>query len=109
MPSMGSTITLGLGGLELDWGKNWNVADHGALFQPGDLIPIDYHYVDSDTDAPVVERKLGYSRPLHSVLQRLDLLGHTLDAARDEYDSLWTRSGLDAAASLPFDVFAERL
>ncbi len=41
---MGSMITLGIGNLEVDWGKNWGFRDHRALFQTGDVALVDYHY-----------------------------------------------------------------
>ena len=45
---MGSMIRLSVGRLEIDWGKNFQFADHSQLFQPTDLAQVPYYYVDYD-------------------------------------------------------------
>lgn len=40
---MGSMITLGIGRMELDWGKNNLYKDHSALFQISDVQLIPYY------------------------------------------------------------------
>ena len=75
---MGSIVTLGLGRLEIDWGKNWNYANHSKLFLPGDVKPVSHYYSDSETEGVKEELKLGLARPLRSVKCRLELLGYTL-------------------------------
>ena len=50
-------ITLGIGRMEIDWGKNNIFTDHSALFKPSDVKDIPYNYVDIDTGEPVVEMK----------------------------------------------------
>lgn len=77
---MGSLVYLGIGSLELDWGKNWHVSDHSQLFQKGDLMHIPYYYAEG-----CVERKLGFSKPLSSVRKRLDLLGYSSDNLKKIY------------------------
>lgn len=104
---MGSLIHLALGNLEVDWGKNNAFIDHSALFQPGDVQPISYRYAN-DGGEPFVEMKDGYARPLGSVVRRLELLGHTLDAVRSEYATLLDEHEIDPAL-LPFERFAEAL
>ena len=70
---MGTMITLGVGKLEISWGKN-NIFDNFCdLFQPEDWKDIKYYYADN-----IVETKKGYSRNLSLVKPRLDLLGYTL-------------------------------
>lgn len=49
---MGSLISLSIGSLEIDWGKNNIGRDHSALFVAGDRTEADYFYSDD-----VVERK----------------------------------------------------
>jgi hypothetical protein len=108
---MGSVVTLGLGRLEVDWGKNWNYSNHSKLFLPSDKKPVSHYYVDEDDRDRIVEEfKPGLSRPLRSVKRRLELLGYTLVEARRHYD--------DDEAKIPdfyeqpdvtFDVFARAL
>jgi hypothetical protein len=70
---MGSSITLEIGNFRVDWGKNDLFIDHGPLFQFED------------------KKKGAFVRPLSKVLPRLELLGHTADAAREEFDFLLSR------------------
>jgi HEPN/Toprim N-terminal domain 1 len=84
---MGSEITLAVGNLEVDWGKNDIYHDHGPLFQPEDLGPATYYYFDRKGN-PISKKKDAFVRPLSKLLPRLELLGHTLDTARKEFDEL---------------------
>jgi hypothetical protein len=84
---VGSYVTLQLGNLEVDWGKNNVFMDHGPLFQPQDETEVDYQYVE-DTGEPFVRRQTALSRPLGDTVERLALLGHTPDTARTEFDGL---------------------
>jgi hypothetical protein len=68
---MGSVITLGLGRLEVDWGKNWRYSNHSKLFLADDRKPLPYYYVDADTGQPITESKVGFARVLRSVRRRL--------------------------------------
>lgn len=43
---MGSYITLDIGKLEVDWGKNSNFFDHSPLFRPSDVKEIPYLYAN---------------------------------------------------------------
>lgn len=79
---MGTMITLGVGKLEISWGKN-NIFDNFCdLFQSDDWKDIKYYYADN-----AVEIKKGYSRSLSLVKPRLDLLGYTLKNIRSMYES----------------------
>jgi len=84
---MGSMITLGIGKMEIDWGKNNCFTDHSALFLSQDIKEIPYYYVDVDTEEPIVELKEGYSRKLSSIMNRLNLLGYTLDEIKNQYNT----------------------
>lgn len=70
---MGSIITLGVGELELDWGKNFGFRDYSKLFLPTDKKNIKYYYADNE-----VVVKPGYSSSLAKVKNRLELLGYSL-------------------------------
>lgn len=69
---MGSIITLGIGEMEVDWGKNWRFNDYSKLFLPNDKKNIPYYYADN-----IVENKSGYSKKLSEVKERLELLGYS--------------------------------
>lgn len=70
---MGSYISLGVGELELDWGKNFGFRDYSKLFLPSDKKNIPYYYADDE-----VILKPGYSTSLGRVKSRLELLGYSL-------------------------------
>jgi hypothetical protein len=96
-------ITLGIGNLELDWGKNWAFTNHSALFRPEDVTLIDYHYV-GDANEAIVEKKEGYSRPLRRMLPRLERLGASLTDCEREYQRIRNmQPGGDNPNILPFD------
>jgi hypothetical protein len=78
---MGSMVSLGIGKLELDWGKNNFYRDHGSLFQLSDVGDIPYYYADN-----VIEHKEGLSRSLELVKRRLDLLGYGLSSLKKHYE-----------------------
>lgn len=78
-------ITLGVGKLEINWGKNDFYENFRDLFQPNDWKDIKYYYADN-----VVEIKKGYSRKLALVKPRLDLLGYTLENIKTIYESTYT-------------------
>ena len=67
---MGSYAHLGIGGLEIDWGKNFGYPDHSELFLPADLGEADHFHADS-----YVRRKPAYVRNLGEMRRRHHLLG----------------------------------
>ena len=69
---MGSMITLGIGKLEIDWGKNEIFNDHSQLFLKSDVKKIPYYYANNH-----IEMQEGLSSKLEDVSQRLDLLGYS--------------------------------
>ena len=81
---MGTMITLGIGKLEIDWGKNDYYENFSDLFQPDDWKDIKYYYADN-----VVEIKKGYSRSLSLVKPRLDLLGFTISKIKGIYEKAY--------------------
>lgn len=76
--TMGSFISLGVGELELDWGKNFGFRDYSKLYLPTDKKRIRYYYADNE-----VILKPGYSKSLASVKSRLELLGYSLNNLSD--------------------------
>ncbi|MGA2437489.1 MAG: HEPN/Toprim-associated domain-containing protein [Acidobacteriaceae bacterium] len=78
---MGSVITLGIGRLELEWGKNNIYSNHSKLFAKGDLNEAVYYYADN-----LKETKPAYVRTLRDMVRRLELLGYTLHGAKRIYD-----------------------
>jgi hypothetical protein len=100
---MGSSISLAVGNFEVDWGKNQTFNDHGALFQPGDLQLVPYHYADASR----TQEKYALARPLAKLVPRLELLGHTLGVARREFESL-SKSG-PYSCEIGFDQLAAAL
>lgn len=94
---MGTFIELTVGNVRLDWAKNTMGNDYGFLFQEEDLTrrhseAIDYEYYEQHPEeaSELEESELTLIRPLARVIPRLSLLGHTLEAARAEYQELIT-------------------
>lgn len=104
---MGSIITLGIGRLELDWGKNWAYRNHSKLFLPDDKKMVPYYYVDYETREPIVQRKPGFARRLRSVKCRLELLGYALPGIRSAYDEESAQApDFYEGPDIGFDLFA---
>lgn len=80
---MGSIITLAVGGLEIDWGKNSYFTNHSRLFLRDDVKPEIYYYADN-----VQEVQPAFSRPLRKVLSRLELLGYSIANCRRLYEEV---------------------
>lgn len=78
---MGSIISLGVGELELDWGKNFGFRDYSKLFLPSDKKNIAYYYADDE----IIE-KPGYSISLKRVKGRLELLGYSLENLKYSFE-----------------------
>ena len=109
-------ITLSVGRLEIDWGKNTFFADHSQLFQPGDLAQVPYYYVDEDDPCRdeegdynlVTVVKDGLSKPLAEVMERVDLLGYSMDVARRDFEYVSRMNYLDTSR-FSFDQLAQAL
>ena len=78
---MGSMITLGIGKMEIDWGKNNIFNNHSCLFQKEDLKIIPYYYTNNE-----VEYKKGFSKNIKSIKRRLNLLGYNLNQIEDMFN-----------------------
>lgn len=103
---MGSMIHLAVGRLEIDWGKNSAFSDFSALFQPEDLSQVPYYYVADDAESFIDEHgderyktftefKVGMAKPLGQVIDRVRLLGHTIEIYELEYTYLAELNGFD--------------
>lgn len=103
---MGTMISLGVGKLEIDWGKNGRYENFCDLFQPDDWKDIKYYYADN-----IVKIKKGYSRSLQLVKPRLDLLGYTLENIKKMYENNFKEycesMGKYAEKVLSFDEYFE--
>jgi HEPN/Toprim N-terminal domain 1 len=98
---MGSMITLGVGKMEIDWGKNDHFTDHSSLFLPSDVQSIPYYYAGD-----VVELQEGLSRELGSVKRRLDLLGYSPESVARKYqEHLDMVSGYYSEFTISFEQF----
>lgn len=101
---MGSMISLSVGRLEIDWGRNNGFVDHSALFQAEDVAQIPYYYAGDEIEGAngdtewevIVEMKEGLSKPLSQVIDRINLLGHTDAVCEREFASLSLLNGFDS-------------
>lgn len=92
---MGTEITLDVGGMSIDWSKNFRGRDHGALFQKDDRCEISSEYIDDDA----VDR-LAFVRCLDDVVPRLDLMGFGQDAVSEAYRRAIADPDVDAQEQL---------
>ena len=83
---MGTEISLNVGGISLAWSKNTRGMDHGALYQELDRKRLrSGESLDDGEDASLWE--MAFTRPLLSVVPRLEMLGFRLDAVRQAYEA----------------------
>ncbi len=115
---MGTLIYLSVGNLELDWGKNYAFIDHSPLYQAGDLAQVPYMYVKEDSEYMdengeyhwelYSEQKEALSSPLHKVIDRVRLLGYTLETAWKELECALSYSYIVSPESI-FDQLQKAL
>lgn len=107
---MGSMISLGVGKMEIDWGKNNMFRDHSALFTDGDIKDIPYYYAGLEENEIITEYHEGFSRNLSLIKRRLDLLGYSLKKVEKLYnDALYECSEYGYNLDLSFDSFSKML
>lgn len=89
-------ITLAVGRLEVDWGKNTIYTDHGELFQPCDLKDVPSYYASDDwpDGDPIIVMNEGFGKPLGLIVDRLELLGYTMRAVEHQYSELHRLHGV---------------
>lgn len=78
---MGSLVSLTLGGLEIDWGKNDNFINHSKLFLHADKTLLKIFEVQGER-----YEEFGYVRELRDVLPRLELLGFTMQGVENLFN-----------------------
>lgn len=109
---MGIEIHLEVGGVMIGYAKNYVGADHRSLFQEDDrttLISESEKEPDDESHA-IRPGNEALSRTLARILPRLELMGWTINAARDEYNALVTKQSefheeLDTPDVMTFDEF----
>jgi hypothetical protein len=103
---MGSLISLSVGRIDIDFGKNEHFQNHAHLFQQGDRGVNEYDYVNADGTAHIeVEEAL--RRSLSRVVPRLELLGYTLPACEAMLAS-WL-AGDEGGSAVSIDAFRHAL
>jgi hypothetical protein len=90
-------ISLSVGQINIDYGKNEYFQNHAHLFQQGDLSVNEYDYVNTDGTPHIVEQE-ALRRPLSRVVPRLELLGYTLPACEAMLAD-WLADGEDGPAA----------
>ena len=92
---MGTEIHLKVGGISLCFSKNHMGIDFGHLFQECDrarrrMEEINYEYYEEIPDeiADLELREMAFAWTLERMVPRLDLLNHSLEAARAEYEAV---------------------
>jgi hypothetical protein len=98
-------ITLRLGRLEVDWGKNSFFHNHSALFSRDDLAVAEYFYADNQ----IVEQP-AFVRKLRRIVGRLELLGYSLEGCRKAYVTALSHvPDYYPKVTIDFEVFREAL
>jgi hypothetical protein len=92
---MGTEITLDVGGISVDYSKNYRGNDHGSLFQVTDRKRarsevIDYVFFAEQGEDPG-NMEMAFVRKLRDVVPRLEHLGFTLTTAEADYTALLAR------------------
>lgn len=98
---VGTMIQLCLGHLTVDAGKNEYFKNHGVLFQASDLKQVPSYYAGKNwpNDDDIVEMNEGFGKPLGQILDRLELMGHTLRSVRHRFE--WIRQTQDRDSRPP--------
>lgn len=81
---MGSYVSLNIGVIEVDWGKNDHFINHSPLFHKEDKKVIDHHVYEEKS-----YEEIGFSRPLSAIKIRLELLGYSLSKIQNEFNLLF--------------------
>jgi len=77
---MGSEITLGINGIEIDCSMNEIFCNHSRLFHKNEIKMEYYYYADNYKG-----KKLAFSKKLSKVRLRLELLGYTIKNVKNKY------------------------
>ncbi|MFT8555367.1 MAG: HEPN/Toprim-associated domain-containing protein [Zymomonas mobilis] len=112
---MGTEIELTVGGIAIDWSKNSMGVDYRELFKKSDLTRRYSDQISYDEDRELSDRDAAYVRPLSKILPRLEILGFSLDKAKEEYNNIIIEedtyndhvSSEDRICFLTFEEFCE--
>lgn len=74
-------ISLRLGRLEIDWGKNHIFRNHSRLFLRENVASAVYYYAENHE-----EQQPAYVRKLRHIIKRLDLLGYSVPECKRYYE-----------------------
>ena len=102
-----SLLRLGIGRMELDWGKLHQFRDHSILFTKECVKKVLIYSYDYNNDKIIEGEYDGFSLKISSIKNRLDLLGYDLKSIRKKYDDevlTWQRYG-GKKNILSFDKF----
>lgn len=113
---MGTEINLMVGGISLSYAKNHMGIDFGHLFQEGDQTQRRSEEIDNDNNSENSEKEedreisgMVFARTLRRIVPRLELLNHSLDTARMEYEAVIAGSVVpprdDESSFLTFEDF----
>lgn len=94
--AVGTEITLSLGGIDIDSGKNRQYESHHWLFPPGSLTEIEYRYADD-----VSETRPGFETTLSEAHFRLCHLGYSHHETKTKFDTAMTRWNRTSETRLP--------
>ena len=110
---MGTMIHLSAGNLNIDWGKNNYFFDHSPMYQTGDVTDIPSWFVkdhrnNDDNWTLYADYKEGYASPLWKVIERLNLLGYTINVAQKQYNLDIEENTYEGSPPIPsFEVLKE--
>ncbi len=117
---MGTEITLSVGGIHVDYAKNWEGNNYGALFHELNRRPVHCSHIDYDIfhseNRNVTAYEMAFVRPLFEIVPRLEMMGYALDHVSVEYsqackhyldDIAEVTPGTDLPQLLSFDEFRQ--
>ena len=86
---MGTIISLRVAGTDIAWAKNGPGENYGPLFQDNDRTRLRSDQLDYDrvhpNDPDLAREEMAFAKQLSGLVQRLDLLGFTLEQVEAEY------------------------
>lgn len=85
---MDSLITFGIGKMELDWSKSYQLSDFSKLFKESDRRDLLCYYYDDQDEEVRTDHSQGYTKKLSQIKRRLDLLGYTLSSIKIMYEDM---------------------
>lgn len=89
---MGTEITLDVADAAITYAKNHRGMDHGSIFQAHDRKAVrsdqlNYEWYEENNEDPA-SAELAFTRPLRSIVPRLELLGFNMQRVEREYEAV---------------------